>query len=220
MSGTGTGVGKTHVSDALLRCWARGATVCGLKPIETGIAPGAEGDDFLRLRSASTFHVKQRPPYAFAPPVSPHLAAAEAGETILASVVEAYVADVRRQASGVLVELPGGLFTPLARRLTNADLAAVLEATSILLVAPNRLGVLHDVAAATRAAKAAGLRIDGIVLSAPFADDASTPSNANELASVTDVPLLCAVGRASAEALSTSAGIHHALARLIGSSSS
>jgi len=49
------------------------------------------------------------------------------------------------------------------------------------LVAPDRLGVLHDVLAATRAAASVGLAFSAVVLVAPEAPDPSTGRNALEL---------------------------------------
>jgi dethiobiotin synthetase len=204
VTGTGTGIGKTHFAEALLRRWGEDAPVCGLKPIETG-AGGGDGEDARRLRAVSTFHVKHRtPPYRFAPPVSPHLAAHRANVTIQAEPVLQAVTEVAHLAEGVVVELAGGLFSPLAPALLNADLARALAPAPIVLVAPDRLGVLHDIGATTRAARSAGVQLSGIVLMAPEEPDASTGTNAAELKLVSDLPLLATFERAPADELATS----------------
>ena len=80
VTGTGTGIGKTHIAEAILRAWARhrpGARLIGLKPIESGVSVGAVTDSG-RLAAASTFHVKQSG-YALSAPLSPHLAARQRG---------------------------------------------------------------------------------------------------------------------------------------------
>ena len=213
--GTGTGVGKTHVTETLLRAWGRTELVCGVKPIESGVPAGSEGDDSRRLRQASTFHVKQSPPYVFEPPVSPHLAARESGVTVDPVVVREFVAAATEGAAGAIVELPGGLYTPIGVGLLNADLARLFGPARLLLVAPNRLGVLHDIGAATRAASASGLRIDGIILSETNAPDESSPTNAAEVAAVTDTRLLCALPRGSPEGLARTPAIEDALKRLV-----
>jgi dethiobiotin synthetase len=84
-------------------------------------------------------------------------------------------------ADVLLVELAGGLFTPLDDTSTNAELVEGLLPARLLLVAPDRLGVLHDVGACVRAARASGLVVDALVLSAPSQPDATTGSNAGEL---------------------------------------
>jgi dethiobiotin synthetase len=82
-------------------------------------------------------------------------------------------------------------------------------------VAPNRIGVLHDIAATTRAAAACGLHIAGIVLSAPPTPDASTGSNAAEVPVVTDVPLLASIPRAPADEIAALPEIGAALTRVL-----
>ncbi len=181
VTGTGTGIGKTHIGEALLLAWGRTARVVGYKPIESGVATG-EGADARRLRVASSFHVKHRvPTFAFQAPLSPHLAARREGRSIdLAAVVDA-VRALRASCDGVLVELPGGLFTPLTDAACNLDLALGLCPTAVVLVAPDRLGVLHDVGAATVAALARGLPIAALALSAAERPDLSSGTNAIEI---------------------------------------
>jgi dethiobiotin synthetase len=217
VTGTGTGIGKTHLTSALLLA-LRGALleagvphpgVAGLKPIETGVGPGAtEEGDGAALERLSTFHVKHLPPpYHLARAVSPHLAAREEGLTIEAGPVVRYVERARAEADVVAVELAGGLFSPLAPRLSNADLTRALAPDVVLLVAPDRLGVLHDVAATVRAAAAAAVALTGIILVAPAAPDASTGTNGDELAVVTDLPVLARLPRADVATLACRADL-------------
>ncbi|MCL2723453.1 MAG: dethiobiotin synthase [Polyangiaceae bacterium] len=213
VSGTGTEIGKTHLSAALIRAWVRrleamgraDAKVAGVKPIETGVAEGTLfGADGETLASASTFHVKQfPPPFLFARPVSPHLAARIEGRVIDFAVILEWVARIRTEADGVLVELPGGLFSPLTENptRTNADLARDLAPDAVVLVAQDRLGVLHDLGATVRAAQTDGLSISGILLSAPANADSSTGDNTAEVPLVTSVPVLAALPRARASEL-------------------
>jgi len=148
------------------------------------------------------------PPYLLARAVSPHLAAREEGRTIDLTAIHAYVEEARAgQLAGVVVELAGGLFSPLGRDLCNADVAMKLEADAVLLVAPDRLGVLHDLGSATRAAAAIGLPLYGIVLNAPATADLSTGSNAAEVAVVTAVPVLAVVPRAEIAEVSARADV-------------
>jgi len=180
VSGTGTGIGKTHFCEAILCALAgAGRLVVGLKPVETGLAE-VDLSDADRLARASSFHVKQ-PAYGFGAPLSPHLAAREAGEPIRADVIVAMVEKVRPNTDVTLVELAGGLFTPLSSTLVNADVLTSLQANTSLLVAPDRLGVLHDVLSTFRAARAAPATLDGIVLVTPAVPDASTGRNLSEL---------------------------------------
>ncbi len=223
VTGTGTGIGKTHFCAALLMRWAQAleaagiaqAGVAGLKPVESGVVPGVP-TDAQTLERASTFHVKRfPPPYMLRRAVSPHLAAADEGRVLDVEVIRAYVDGVRAEADAVAVELPGGLFSPLGPQLDNAVVAGALAPTAVLLVAPDRLGVLHDVAAATRAAAACGVALTGIVVIAPEHADASTGTNAAELRLVSTVPVVASLPRADVETLSAHADVEKLLRELV-----
>jgi dethiobiotin synthetase len=210
IAGTGTGVGKTHVGCALLRHFgARGRPAVGLKPIETGLAAGQVSDQ-CRLSDAAmgrplaggdrapAFHVKRpvdgrglvggafhvKPsPYWFEPPIGPHLAAKDSGKRIDLGLIRAWVLEAQQRSDGcaAVVETAGGLFTPLAPRVTNLDLVLALEPAFVVLVAPDRLGVLHEVTATIGLAGARGRPIDAVVLSEPLAPDQSSGRNAAEI---------------------------------------
>lgn len=222
VTGTGTGIGKTHFTAALVATWAnalreagRPAAVAGIKPVESGVPRGADGPDGTTLGRMSTFHVKRFPaPYLLARSVSPHLAARDEGVAIDLDRVVQFVASVRNAADAVALELPGGLFSPLSPTTTNADLVLALSPSATLLVAPDRLGVLHDVAATTRAAAATSVALRGIILVAPEVSDPSTTTNAAELPLVTTVPVLASLGRASVDDLAKSADVRDVVARL------
>lgn len=182
--GTGTDVGKTHVVAACLAyLTGRGVPTLGYKPVATGVGPGAPGDDAELHAQASGAPVRF-PTFVYEPPLSPHRAARLAGRPVdlEAMVREARGLEASRPGSVLFVETAGGLFTPLADGGTsNVDLVARFRPAKILLVAPDRLGVLHDVGACLHGAQARGLTFDAVTLSAPVAPDASTGTNAEEL---------------------------------------
>jgi dethiobiotin synthetase len=214
VAGTGTEIGKTHTTCALLH--ASGGQAIGLKPIESGVA-GDEGEDgrALRLASSPTFHVKRfDAPYLFRRPVSPHLAAREEGRTIELDAVRRFLAGAAGDAEIVLVELAGGLFSPLAPGLSNAELAVGLAPARLLLVAPDRLGVLHDVGATLRALQALRLPPTAIALVTPAVPDASTGTNAAELAWL-GCPPVFSVPRGTAEELAATDAIRALYAALL-----
>lgn len=214
VSGTGTEIGKTQLAAALVLAWgreprgsgpkARGPRVAGIKPVESGVTAEL-GDDATLLERLSTFHVKQRPPYMLRRAISPHLAARLEGRTVELSPILAYARSAAEAADGVVLELPGGLFSPLAVGLTNADVVAALAPETHLLVAPDRLGVLHDVVATLRAVRATipGAAPTALVLVTPAVADTSTGTNAAELARLVDVPVAAVLPRASVEELAS-----------------
>jgi dethiobiotin synthetase len=211
VTGTGTGIGKTHLAEALLLGWAgRGLHVVGLKPVESGVGPGVL-TDARRLSRASNVHVATFG-VALPEPVSPHLAARRAGVTLDLQLLRAEIAAARNLVQLALVELPGGLFTPLASGVLNADFAATLSPDATLVVAPDRLGVLHDLLAVFRAI--GSLSVAAIALVAPEHADASTGSNASELALLVPTVPVFPVGRASPPALATSRSVVELLTQL------
>ena len=201
ISGTGTGIGKTHFAEALLLALgAAGARAVGYKPIETGLGEATVSDG-ARLDRASTFHVEPSA-YLYGDPVSPHLAARLEGDPIDVATILERVSGLRDRADVAVVELAGGLFSPLADDLVNADVAQALSPDRTLVVAPDRLGVLHEVIATIRAADALPLRVDGIVVVEPELGDASTGSNAGELQRLQPVPVVARLARGTVADLS------------------
>lgn len=176
--GTGTDVGKTYVTACIARGLSESVSVLALKPIESGAPAGIAGD--AGTIAAAAGHAPRLSPWRFPSPVSPHLAAREHGATLETASVAAWVAEQEAVAQPTisLVELAGGVFSPLGPGVTNEDLALALEPALWLLVAPDALGVLHDVTATLRAMRRAP---DAVLLSGARKADQSTGSNAREL---------------------------------------
>jgi dethiobiotin synthetase len=236
--GTGTGVGKTHVGCALVAAWSEvvgAGEVWACKPIESGVGPDASGSDGARLREASLFHVKRRsgaddpehgsqaplvpealavPPYRFADPVSPHLAARRAGGRIDLGSVRRWLGQVQG-AGHLLVETAGGLCSPLAPGMSNLELALGVGPAAWLLVAPDRLGVLHDIAAVRAALSRAGhADTVTVALSTPAEPDASTGTNASELVTLSLARAVAVFPRESPYSSSSASVAHSLLIRL------
>lgn len=180
--GTGTDVGKTHVTCALLaELRRRGARAAALKAVATG-APDGIGED-ARLHARALGEASPRPPvFAYARPVSPHVAAREEERPIDLGRIVSAVRALEADHDVIVVEGAGGLFSPFAPALTHVDLAKALAPVSLVVVAPDRLGVLHDLTACRLAAAQRGLAAARFVLSAPERADASTGENAREAA--------------------------------------
>lgn len=177
--GTGTEVGKTHICEALLtHLRERGVRAAGFKPVESGFIDGASDAD--RLARSSMFHVKQTG-IRLAAPISPHLAARREGMRVSLERAAEATRAIQADCEALVVELPGGLYTPLTDSAFNADLVKVIAPRHLVLVAADRLGVLHDVICAFRAAQSDGLSISAVAVNAPAYPDASTGTNALEL---------------------------------------
>ena len=192
--GTGTEVGKTYATCQLAAIVAgrrADSRVLAVKPIETGVTC-LEVTDAARLGNISVPTSRPAHAYAFEPAVSPHLASRMSSARIDLRKILRWIDERRRsidsgdafnayEPSWVLIETAGGVFSPISEECTNLDLAVALEPSLWVLVAPDRLGVLHDIRA-TLIAMATLARIpDIILLNATRSQDASAGTNRREL---------------------------------------
>lgn len=214
VSGTGTEIGKTHFSEALLTAMrAPGRRAVGVKPVETGVGQGGLSDE-ERLARASSFHVKHDG-YRFEEPISPHVAARKEGKVIDVALLAAELVSLSTEVDVLLIELAGGLFSPLSDTAVNAHLARALKPDSLVLVAPDRLGVLHDVLSTTIAGRTLSVAVSGAVLMAPERPDTSTGRNAAELRRLGVVPWAEGLPRATQDELALHPTVKDLAARLV-----
>jgi len=165
VTGTDTGVGKTHVAAALLHLAGhRGLRTAAIKPVAAGCqttAAGLRNDDALILQAASSLSLayEQVNPVALAPAVAPHLAASEAGLSLAVDSLARHCRGVLALGADLtLVEGAGGWRVPLNDRETLADLAAALGLPVIMVVAM-RLGCINHAILTAEA-----IRRDGLIL--------------------------------------------------------
>jgi dethiobiotin synthetase len=166
VTGTDTGIGKSHAAVAMLHALrARGLQAAGMKPVAAGCVRTPDGwrnEDALALQAASD----PRPAYAdvnpFALPAAtaPQLAAREAGVAVSLAAMLAAHARLAAAADRVVVEGAGGWAAPLGDGIEHADLARALEA-DVVLVVGLRLGCLSHARLTARAIDADGCRFAG-----------------------------------------------------------
>lgn len=168
VTGTDTGVGKTWASCALLRALAaQGRTTLGLKPVASGCEQTADGlrnADALALMQASTVSLSyaQVNPFAYAPALAPHLAAAQEGKRLRVQQIAGLVrgAIMQARADVTLVEGAGGWRVPLNDAETLADLPREL-ALPVILVVGLRLGCINHALLTAEAIARDGVRLAG-----------------------------------------------------------
>jgi len=195
VTGTDTGIGKTVVTCALAaRARMLGLRVSAMKPIESGILERPASDSGLasdadRLRAAcgSTLPMSVVRPYVLEEPLAPMIAAARANVTFDLGVLDTALALVEQNADVVLVEGAGGLLVPISAEMSYLDLFARWR-LPLLLVAGNKLGVLNHVLLTVRAAEAAGVSVQAIVLTALADSDATVAEATNYDALVSLLP--------------------------------
>lgn len=195
ITGTDTGVGKTMAGILLARQLRnRGYRVRVRKPVESGCQTIAgqllpADAEALRQAAGNIEPLGQICPYPLAAPLAPPRAATLMGRTLhLAQLTTACRAGVE-PGDMVLVEGAGGFLSPLAVDALNADLAIALG-LSVLLVATDRLGAIHQVLAAAEAIQHRGQRLAAVVLNAPHGGPDPLLDNAADLSARLSVPIL------------------------------
>jgi dethiobiotin synthetase len=166
VTGTGTEVGKTIVSAAVCAALAaRGERVAAFKPVVTGLgeAPAAWPPDHELLAAATGQRPEDVTPYRYGPPLSPHYAAELAGETIEPSRLLAHAREASATADALVCEGVGGLLVPLTPGYLIRDLALDLALPLVIAARPG-LGTINHTLLTVEAARSAGLRLAGIVL--------------------------------------------------------
>ena len=175
VGGTDTGVGKSVLGAALLAAMAlAGERVRAHKPVLTGLDDPGPGDrspppagsrwpaDHELLGAAAGMAPEEVAPLRYGPAVSPHLAAAMAGERI--DPAELLAAGFAAAGAGtVIVEGVGGLLTPLTDNYTVCDYALALG-LPVLIAARPGLGTINHTLLTVAAARAAGLEVRAVVL--------------------------------------------------------
>jgi dethiobiotin synthetase len=188
LTGTDTGVGKTHTAVQLLRAGRAGGLRCaGMKPICCG-----DRNDAERLLAASSegLTIDEINPVWLKTPAAP----------LSASLIEQVVIDEQQLVDAlrkledcfdfVLVEGVGGWLVPIRRDFFMGDLAAEMK-LPVMVVAQNRRGCLNHTLLTVRSVVAHGLVCAAVVLNdvAGLIDMAST-TNADILRQILEVPIL------------------------------
>ena len=174
ITGTDTGVGKTVLTALLLRQMRlNGLHALAMKPFCTG-----NRDDVEILRAIQGDELPERllNPFFYAEPVAPWLAAKNSGKTVRLASVTSRINEAKRRCRILLVEGAGGLLSPLGSRFTALNLIAELDC-EVVVVAPNRVGCINQIALVTHVLASAGLPVPSVILMEQQCPDESARSN-------------------------------------------
>ena len=166
VTGTDTEIGKTWAACALLAALGtRGLATVAMKPVASGcqVTPdGLRNDDALALLSAATVQVpyQQVNPYAFEPPIAPHIAAREAGVAIDFQEIASAAHRLAARADFLVVEGVGGWRVPLSQQGGVSVLARTLD-LPVVLVVGLRLGCLNHALLSAETILGDGLTLAG-----------------------------------------------------------
>ncbi len=196
VTGTDTGVGKTHVSCALLQAAKQaGLSTAASKPLAAGgemSDSGTFNEDALKLQAACTLKLAYHEinPLCLRQAIAPHIAAKAEGIRLdvhqLASSVQAII---DKQADLTLIEGAGGWRVPLNTQSTLADLARLL-AQPVILVVGMRLGCLNHALLSMQAIRQDGVELQGWIANQLDPVMPAYQENLETLEDMIDAPLL------------------------------
>jgi dethiobiotin synthetase len=195
ITGTDTGIGKTVITLGLMRMLQdRGRRVAAMKPVASGCErtpQGLRNADALQLQKQASMPLDyaQVNPYAFEPPIAPHIAAGQAGVRIDLDIIRQGVRQLAGCSDVVCVEGVGGWLVPLNDRETVADLAAGLG-LGVVLVVGMRLGCLNHALLTARAIEASGASLAGWIANGMPPVPDNLEDNINAIKSRITAPLL------------------------------
>jgi dethiobiotin synthetase len=168
ITGTDTEVGKTYVTCALMRMLAQeGVRVGGMKPVSSGgswVDGQWRNEDAWSLMQSGTVQVPYAlmNPYAFEMPVSPHLAAENAGRVVDEAVIYAAFERISTDVDCLVVEGAGGWLTPLRQDFAISDLALGMG-LPVVLVVGLKLGCINHARLSDRLIRESGVAYAGWV---------------------------------------------------------
>lgn len=201
VTATGTDVGKTYVTCALVREARRVAlAVSAYKPVISGFNDAyARDSDTGRIldalgRSAYRASVDEISPWRFAAALSAEMAAEREGRVVPFDEVAAFCRERAAGAKGLcLIEGVGGLMSPIDARRTNLDLIAASGARP-LLVAGSYLGTISHTLTALAALGVVSLEPIAVVISESEVSPVPLSELVERLGVFARVPLF-AIGR-------------------------
>jgi dethiobiotin synthetase len=197
ITGTGTEIGKTFVTAALIReLRRRGRPVAALKPVASGFDPAqaAASDPGVLLAALgeplSAETLNRIAPWRFRAPLSPDMAAARENRAIDFAALIAHSRNAIAEApSTLLIEGVGGVMVPLDERHTVLDWIAALRIPAIL-VGGSYLGAISHVLTALDALRSRSLAIATLVVNETPRSSVALDETAATITRFADVPVI------------------------------
>jgi len=187
ITGTDTGVGKTHVTRLILEAIREtGIDAVGYKPVSCG-----DREDASILAAVSGIEdLDAINPVHLHTPVAPYVAGMLENRPVDPAELLAGYQNLASRHARIIVEGAGGWEVPLAANYRISDLAADLK-LPVVLVAGNKLGALNHILLTVEAIRAKGLVCAGIILN-QLEDEMDTAmiTNKGVVEDLTGVPLL------------------------------
>jgi len=193
ITGTDTNAGKTWATLALLRYFGnRGKSTIGMKPVASGcfLQNGKLfNDDALLIQQHASVKAAYDlvNPYAFAEPVSPHIAGKN-NPVALEKILDCF-RQLQPLSEIIVVEGAGGWLTPVNEQQDIADLAKAL-ALPVIMVVAIRLGCINHAKLTYRAIEQTGTRCAGWIAMCIEPDALNGDEVIRSIENAVDAPLL------------------------------
>ncbi|MDM8547308.1 dethiobiotin synthase [Candidatus Venteria ishoeyi] len=203
ITGTDTGIGKTWTTLALLHHFQRqGIAATGMKPVASGCERDEQGilrnQDALLIQahSSSSLPYQQVNPFAFEPPIAPHIAATEMGAPLqldkLVQACQGMQKHCMQNQEHLLIEGVGGWYVPLNEQAGLNDLVQALD-VGVILVVGLKLGCINHALLSAQAIINDGCTLVGWVansLAPPVTEDFAQQQVLESLKARIPAPLL------------------------------
>jgi dethiobiotin synthetase len=195
ITSTDTNVGKTTACLCLIKHLKEsGKRVACMKPVSAGCTATTDGlrnDDAVQLIGESSIPLPYElvNPYAFEPPVAPHIAAKQSKTLIELATIKDCYDNIENKADVVVVEGAGGWLVPINETETMADVAAVLQ-LPVILVVGIRLGCLNHALLTANSIVERGLTLAGWIANHLDNDMREKEKNIETLEKMIAAPLI------------------------------
>ena len=193
ITGTDTNAGKTWATLALMHYFkSRGKSVVAMKPVASGcfMENGRlVNEDALQLQQHASVKADYQliNPYAYAAPVSPHIAGKH--DPVSMNKVLSCFDELKLLADIVFVEGAGGWHSPINDQQDIADLAKAL-ALPVIVVVAIKLGCINHAKLTCGAIRQAGVTCAGWIAMCSDPDVLCREATINTLKSGLSLPLL------------------------------
>jgi dethiobiotin synthetase len=194
ITGTDTECGKTEITLGLMHLFkAKEKSVLGMKPVASGAEvteDGLRNEDARRIQQYASAPIPYDlvNPYAFEPPIAPHLAAEMAEQISFELIIECYER-LATMSDLVLVEGVGGWRVPLSEDGDVSDLALALN-LPVFLVVGIKLGCLNHALLSVDSILEKGLSLAGWVANIMDPEMLELEANLQTLRDKIDAPCL------------------------------
>lgn len=194
ISGTGTDVGKTFVTENLIYLLkAKGFTVSPYKPIETGCKKNksklipSDASKFYKLIDKE-IDIDLINPYRFQQPISPNRAIRLANKKIF---IDDYIGRSKLLPKNdyLIVEGAGGLYSPISTDGYNIDLIKKMKIPTVL-VAKDEIGVINNILLSLDLLKKYKISVLAIILNKINSLQPNGMDNHKDMKSLTKIPLI------------------------------